>query len=101
MRDLVVRGIHHAVGVVPLEHQVEQAGTQPGDLERTARVEFVHLAAQVEIAADDAERVTGAEGAQVEVVHLGLAGPVEIAGELEQLAAQVGAERHLQLATQG
>ena len=45
---------------------------------------------------DDAERAAGAERAQVEVVDLRLAGPVEVARELQQLARHVRAERLLQ-----
>jgi hypothetical protein len=58
------------------------------------------IATDIEPAGDDAKGVAAAECLQVEVVHVGLADPVKVAGQLEQLAAHVGAERLLQLGGQ-
>jgi hypothetical protein len=78
MRDFVVRGVHHVVGVVAFEQHVEQALPEPGHL-RAARARGRRSSRrQLELAADDAERIAGAEGLQVEVVHVRLAGPVEL-----------------------
>ena len=93
VRDFVVSGIDHAVSVVALEHEVERSAAQARHRQRTARMERVHLAADIELAVDDAERAAAAECLQIEVVDFGLAGPVKGAGQIQQLAAHVGAER--------
>ncbi len=88
------------VGVVAFEHEVERARAEARHHQRAARVEGVHLAADLERAGDDAERASAAEGLQIEVVDVGLAGPVEVVRQRQQLAAHVGAERLLQLGRQ-
>ena len=92
----VVRGVDHVVGVVALEQDVEGTGAEARYLERAARMKRIHLATDVERPRDDVECVAGTKRAQIEIVDLRLARPVERAREVKQLTRKVSAERLVQ-----
>jgi hypothetical protein len=97
MTQLVVSGVNAAVGPVTRERDVEPSGAETRDQQRPVRVEVVHLAADLERTADDAQCISAAKRLQVEIEDLRVAFPEERLRQIHQRTRDVRAEWLLQL----